>query len=98
MMVAGFRAGKAGRRLSGGQPSCALAHTLARPNLESRPGCWTHRDDCRAALDYLAAKRLNIHDIISETHSPEEAPEIYARLAEGRDFPIGVVFDWNRLH
>lgn len=74
------------------------AHTLARPNRESRPGCWTHRDDCRAALDYLAAKRLNIHDIISETHSPEEAPEIYARLAEGRDFPIGVVFDWNRLH
>lgn len=71
------------------------AHSGARPLLESRPGCWTEMDDCRAILDYLAAKRLNFHDMISEVHSPSEAPEVYRRLASDGNFPIGVVFDWT---
>ena len=73
------------------------AHTLARPKLESRPGCWTHQDDCRAALAYLAKGRLNIRDMISEVHSPADAPEVFNRLAFDRNFPLGVVFDWNKL-
>ena len=73
------------------------AHTQARPQLESYPGYWTHADDCRAALRYLAAGWLNVHDMISEIHSPEEAPEVFHRLAVDPKFPIGVLFDWTKL-
>lgn len=73
------------------------AHTAARPAEESHPGYWTERDDCRAALRFLAAGRLNVREIIREIHSPSDAPEVYRRLAEDKSFPLGVVFDWDRL-
>lgn len=73
------------------------AHTDARPKLESRPGYWTHEDDCKAALRYLAAGKLNIGAMIAEIHSPKDAPEVYTRLISDRYFPIGVAFDWNLL-
>lgn len=73
------------------------AHTNARPQKESYPHHWTHYDDCVAALKYLAAGRLNIRDMISETHAPKEAFEVFARLANDEDFPMGVVFDWQQV-
>nr|AIF26897.1 hypothetical protein [uncultured bacterium fosmid pJB148G3] len=73
------------------------AHTNTRPMLESRPGSWTHGDDCRAALKYLSAGRLHIHDMIHEIHAPQEAEEVFARLAFDKNFPLGVVFDWRNL-
>ncbi|GHT55514.1 hypothetical protein FACS1894109_02230 [Spirochaetia bacterium] len=71
------------------------AHTNARPTQESYPYHWTHQDDCKALLRMLGAKRLNIQRIISEVHTPEEAPEIYRRLAEDPLFPLGVAFNWK---
>ena len=42
--------------------------------------------------------RLNLAPLVSEIHSPHEAPEVYRRLAfEYGSFPIGVLFDWTRL-
>lgn len=73
------------------------AHTGARPARESYPGYWTEQDDCRAAVKLMAAGRLSARDIIHEIHAPLEAPEVYRRLTEGKDFPLGVVFDWNKL-
>lgn len=73
------------------------AHTNARPSQESFPGYWTHADDCRAALNYLAKGRLNISDMIGRVYSPKEAGMVYRQLALGEDFPIGVAFDWNAL-
>ena len=73
------------------------AHSGARPALESHFGMWTEMDDCRVALQYLAAKRLDFSPMISEYHSPNEAPEVYERLAHDPKFPIGVLFDWSRL-
>lgn len=72
------------------------AHTNARPQKESYPHHWTHYDDCAAALKYLAAGRLNIRDMINETHAPEEAFAVFSRLAEDENFPLGVVFDWQK--
>lgn len=72
------------------------AHSGARPQLESRPGCWTEMDDCRVTLNYLAAGRLNFRDMIAEIHPPEDAPQVYNRLVHDRNFPIGVVFDWRK--
>lgn len=71
------------------------AHTNARPRAESSPGLWTERDDLVAVLDLLAGGRLNFRDMVSEVHSPAEAQEVYTRVADERDFPVGVLFDWS---
>ena len=73
------------------------AHTFARPEVESYPGHWTHRDDCTALLKLMSSGRLDLHALIAEVHAPEEAPEVYSRLASGDGFPVGVAFDWSLL-
>lgn len=70
------------------------AHTLARPTKESSHGLWTTHDDCMAILRLIAAGRLSLADMVSETHKPEEAPEIYTRLLTEKTFPV-VQFDWR---
>lgn len=71
------------------------AHTIARPNVESHPGWFTHRDDIKAVLKLCAGGRLNLENIIEETHRPEDCPEVYSRLAGDKNFPIVVQFDWR---
>jgi len=73
------------------------AHTMARPKLESSSGLWTDEDDIRAVLKLILGKRLNFKDMISEIHSPAEAFTVYDRLANEKNFPIGVLFDWGRI-
>lgn len=71
------------------------AHTFARPKQESSPGRWTEHDDYRTFLKFVAAKKLQVQPIISKIVSPEAAPEVYEELAEAKNPPLGVVFDWN---
>jgi 2-desacetyl-2-hydroxyethyl bacteriochlorophyllide A dehydrogenase len=73
------------------------AHTMTRSNLESAPGHWTYHDDFRTFLKLVAAKKLQIQPLISEIVSPEAAPAVYARLAEEKEVPLGIVFDWNKI-
>ncbi len=73
------------------------AHTSVRPHVESRPGYWTERDDHCTLLALLATGKLKIRPIISEVVSPEKAPEIYKRLAEDKNPPLGIVFDWKQI-
>lgn len=73
------------------------AHTLARPEEESHPGWFTHRDDIKAALRLCESGRLSLEDLVEETHSPEECPEVYSRLIFDRHFPVVVQFDWRDL-
>jgi len=73
------------------------AHTMARPEVESFPGYWTHTDDCKTTLKYLSLGRLNVRDMISEIHPPQEAGAVFERLAFDKNFPVGVVFDWSKL-
>lgn len=73
------------------------AHTIARPEVESYPGMFTVRDDLRTLIGMLSGKRIQLHDMICEVHSPEECTEVFARLAENKDFPIVVQFDWSKL-
>lgn len=72
------------------------AHTLARPEAESSPGMWTTRDDVRAIQKLVSLGRLNFSDLVEETHSPLDAPEVYGRLASEKSFPT-VQFDWRNL-
>ena len=80
-------------------PGVALigAHTAARPETDSYPGFWTVRDEMDAILKLQKGGRLDLQSIISEVHSPLEAPEVYRRMLTEREFPIGVQFDWSML-
>lgn len=71
------------------------AHTMARPNTESHPGWFTHRDDIKAVLKLCGGGRLCLENLIEETHSPTECPEVYNRLIFDKDFPVVVQFDWR---
>lgn len=71
------------------------AHTIARPEYESHPGWFTHRDDIKAILKLCECGRLTLSDIVEETHNPCECPEVYNRLVFDKSFPIAVQFDWR---
>ena len=73
------------------------AHTVARPKVESSSGLWTDEDDLKNVMNLVKGKRLNFKDMISEIHSPEEANEVFNRLATEKNFPIGVLFDWKMI-
>ncbi len=72
------------------------AHTEARPSLESHGGWWTQKNDINTILKLTSFGRMKLSDLVEETHSPEEAPAVYARLAKEKTFPL-VQFDWRRL-
>jgi 2-desacetyl-2-hydroxyethyl bacteriochlorophyllide A dehydrogenase len=74
------------------------ANNFARPKFDSSPGNWTSKDDCEALLKLIAGGRLDLKSLISEVYSPNEAPDVYSRLAfDNKNFPIGVLFDWAKL-
>ena len=72
------------------------AHTSARPDIESHGGWWTQSDDMKATLKLLSLGRLNLLELVQETHTPDEAAQVYARLASDPRFPT-VQFDWTAL-
>lgn len=71
------------------------AHTHARAELESSHGNYTHIDDIKAVLRLCANNRLTLCDIVKETHQPSECEEVYQRLINDKNFPVGVQFDWK---
>lgn len=73
------------------------AHTGVRPSEESFPNYWTHRDDIAATFKLIKGVRVDYKKMVSEIHSPEEAGEVFKRLATDKSFPAGVQFDWSRL-
>ena len=73
------------------------AHNSVRPEFESYPHHWTHHDDCRAILDLISAKKVQVLPMVSRVVKPENAPEIYKQLCEDKNFPMGTVFDWRDL-
>ena len=71
------------------------AHTIARPEVESHPGWFTHRDDIKAILNLIGSGRMTLADMVEETHDPAECPGVYDRLVHDRKFPVVVQFDWR---
>ena len=72
------------------------AHTGARPKEESSSGLWTTHDDVMAVQKLVHLNRLCLEELVEETYSPTDAPEVFRRLAEEKAFPI-TQFDWRRL-
>ena len=73
------------------------AHTDARPRYESYPAYFTHHDDIRCLMRMCRMGRIDLKQMVAETRSPEDAPEVYTRLATDPNFPVTVQFDWTRL-
>ena len=73
------------------------AHTIARPEVESHPGWFTHRDDIKAVLGLISGGRISLSDIVREMHSPTVCKEIYERLVFDKNYPVAVQFDWRKL-
>lgn len=71
------------------------AHTMARPNVESHGGWFTHRDDIKAVLNLISRQRLDIKSMIKELHKPAECQKVYTRLINDKNFPTLVQFDWR---
>lgn len=71
------------------------AHTMARPGVDSRPGFFTVRDDMTALAKLASLGRIDFEGRVKETHTPEEAPEVYGRLINDPNFPIFVQFKWQ---
>lgn len=72
------------------------ANNWARPDVDCRKDGWTAREDIYTFMRLIKYGKLNLAEIIEEIHSPEEAPEVFARLAKDSTFPV-VQFDWSKL-
>lgn len=72
------------------------AHTVARPQHESSAGWWTEADDMKAMKRLVASGRLSLAELVDEIHSPEEAEDVFGRLAVEKAFPV-VQFNWGML-
>ena len=73
------------------------AHTMARPKQESSSGLWSNVDDIKCVLGLLAGERISFSDLIEEIVSPTDAQKVYDRLVSEKNFPVGVLFDWNNI-
>ena len=84
------------RKVHGPGITLVGAHTQCRPPHDSAPGWWTDQDDRECLMNLYRGGRLHLEQLIEETHSPEEAPEVYTRLATEKSFPL-VQFDWRNM-
>ncbi|GHU52173.1 alcohol dehydrogenase [Clostridia bacterium] len=57
---------------------------------------FTWRRDYTFIFHHLKSGQLDVSSLISEIHSPEDTTIVYERLANEKDFPLGVVFDWTK--
>ena len=84
------------RKVHGPGITLVGAHTMARPDRESHGGWWSQVDDMNALKKLTQMGRIKLSEIIDEVHSPDEANEVYTRLAFNKTFPL-VQFDWRKL-
>ncbi|MCI8622415.1 MAG: zinc-binding alcohol dehydrogenase [Provencibacterium sp.] len=71
------------------------AHDKTRLPYSSWKGNWTAKRDYMTVLGLLEDGRLEAKSMISELVKPESVSEIYNRLLNDREFPLGVLLDWS---
>lgn len=73
------------------------AHDSTRPLVNSAAGNWTAKRDYITILGLFSDGRLDAQTMISELVSPKEVKQVYSRLLNDPQFPLGVLFDWSKL-
>lgn len=85
------------RKVHGPGISLIGAHTMARPENDSSPGFFTTADDIKSILKLCANNRISLKYMVEEVHSPKDCRSVYDRLANDRNFPTVVQFDWGKI-
>lgn len=85
------------RKVHGPGISLIGAHTAARPDHESYPAHFTHKDDILTVLKLCAAGRMDIKKMTGRFYSPADCQEAFDGLIFDKDFPTVVQFDWTKL-
>lgn len=73
------------------------AHIMATPELESSHGYRTQYDEAKTVLNLISGGRLNYKQFVNEHNSPENCYEVFQRLINDKNFPIGCQFDWELI-
>ncbi len=73
------------------------AHNFVRPKFDSYPYHWTNSDDCNAIMKMIKYGMIDFSKIVTDTVSPYDAPSVYDRMLNDRDFPVGIAFDWGNM-
>ncbi|MBQ8931776.1 MAG: zinc-binding alcohol dehydrogenase [Ruminiclostridium sp.] len=68
-----------------------------RPQNNSSPYNWTTQRDYKALLQWMAMGKLRPSGLISEYASPNDYKTVFDRLLNDREFPLGVLFDWDNF-
>jgi 2-desacetyl-2-hydroxyethyl bacteriochlorophyllide A dehydrogenase len=58
---------------------------------------WSRPAIGRLFLTYLSRGQMSVHDLITHTYAPQDAPEAYGMLINDRSAAMGVIFDWTQL-
>ncbi len=74
------------------------AHINATPSHESSHGYRTIKDEAKTILGLLSGGRLNYKQFINEHNSPKDCYEVFQRLINDKNFPIGCQFDWEKIN
>ena len=72
-------------------------HGQTRHPYNSAPGNWTAQRDYRTVLELLSAGKIQAAPLVSRIEDPRKGAEVYAEMLESRDFPLGVLFDWEEF-
>ena len=54
-----------------------------------------YREEATRFLKLLAEKKVRLDHLITDVYKPENAPEIYGRLANADRDMVGIVIDWQ---
>lgn len=73
------------------------ANSSNRPSKGSELYSWTTRRDYKLILEWMSDGRMKHLDLISEYANPSDCANVYDRLLNDREFPLGVVFDWTKI-
>ncbi len=84
------------RKVHGPGITLVGAHDNARPTVDSGNGWWTHKDDMLSLIRLTETGRIRLSDMVDETYSPNQAPEVFDKLVKDKAFPV-VQFDWRTL-
>lgn len=66
-------------------------------NVESSSSIWTGRKHFMTVLGYMSDGRLTPWLMNPIIVPPTDASEIYDRLINDKEFPLGVIFDWTSI-
>jgi len=73
-------------------------HGRTRLPNNSAPGNWTVKRDYKTIFNMIENGRLDVKSMINEFADPKDCFEVYDRLMNDREFPLGVIFDWKMLN